>query len=249
MGGPNELNVYDEYGVPQAPELDNRPVGAPTPTDTTQLFVLNYGSLGQPQRETTDTGIQFMGARGYNLTTGQFLTPDPIPGGNETPYNYPNDPICRSDLSGFADESYQIFNFLITIGVDAVVIAACASFPPACLAISIGAGAASGALQGYLECVQSGHTGQDQFNDIMNGAVIGVVASGIGATLATPAIKGTVQVIRGPIKQSIKRVVKKYKLSSEYVVGKVIESSMTNILERGRTLSDRRKHGMNLGAL
>ena len=98
VSGPNELNVYDEYGVPQAPELDNRPVGVTDHTDTTQLFVLNYGSLGQPQRETTDTGIQFMGARGYNPITGQFLTPDPVQGGNETTYNYPNDAINRQDL-------------------------------------------------------------------------------------------------------------------------------------------------------
>ena len=98
--GPSELNVYDEYGLHQAPENDNRPVGIGNYADTSQLFVLTYGSLGQPQRETTDTGIQFMGARGYNPITGQFLSPDPVQGGNETPYNYPNDPINKSDISG-----------------------------------------------------------------------------------------------------------------------------------------------------
>ncbi len=82
--GPSELNVYDEYGVPQSPELDNRPIGLGVDKriDTTQLFVLTYGSLGQPQRETTDTGIQFMGARGYNPITGQFLSQYPMQGGN-----------------------------------------------------------------------------------------------------------------------------------------------------------------------
>ena len=100
VSGPNELNVYGEYGVQQTPELDNRPVGIGNYSDTTQLFVLTYGSLGQPQRETSATGIQFMGARGYNPITGQFLTPDPVQGGNETPYNYPNDPINKSDISG-----------------------------------------------------------------------------------------------------------------------------------------------------
>ena len=104
--GPSELNVYDEYGLHQAPENDNRPVGIGNYADTSQLFVLTYGSLGQPQRETTDTGIQFMGARGYNPITGQFLTPDPVQGGNETPYNYPNDPINKSDISGF-EENYD----------------------------------------------------------------------------------------------------------------------------------------------
>jgi RHS repeat-associated protein len=104
--GPSELNVYDEYGLNQAPENDNRPVGIGNYADTSQLFVLTYGSLGQPQRETSDTGIQFMGARGYNPITGQFLSPDPVQGGNETPYNYPNDPINKSDISGF-EENYD----------------------------------------------------------------------------------------------------------------------------------------------
>jgi RHS repeat-associated protein len=100
VAGPNELNVFDEYGVQQALNPEDRPDGVSTQPNPSSLFILNYGSLGQPQRETTDTGIQFMGARGYNPITGQFLTPDPITGGNETPYNYPNDPINMADISG-----------------------------------------------------------------------------------------------------------------------------------------------------
>jgi hypothetical protein len=41
-----------------------------------------------------------MGVRLYNPTTGRFLTTDPIPGGNENAYNYPNDPINLFDLDG-----------------------------------------------------------------------------------------------------------------------------------------------------
>jgi len=42
----------------------------------------------------------FMGVRAFNPVTGQFLSQDPVPGGNETAYNYPNDPINGSDLTG-----------------------------------------------------------------------------------------------------------------------------------------------------
>jgi hypothetical protein len=41
-----------------------------------------------------------MGARLSNPTTGRFTTTDPITGGNENAYNYPNDPIGESDVSG-----------------------------------------------------------------------------------------------------------------------------------------------------
>ena len=41
-----------------------------------------------------------MGARLYNSTTGRFLSRDPIQGGNETSFTYPQDPINRMDLTG-----------------------------------------------------------------------------------------------------------------------------------------------------
>jgi RHS repeat-associated protein len=96
---PSALNVFDEYGVNQPIDPASLQTGLAY-SDSRNLFINNYGSLGQAQRETTDTGIQFMGARGYNPITGQFLTPDTIRGGNETPYNYPSEPISTIDLSG-----------------------------------------------------------------------------------------------------------------------------------------------------
>jgi hypothetical protein len=41
-----------------------------------------------------------MGARVYNPVTNQFTSPDPVTGGNETIYTYPNDPINKTDFDG-----------------------------------------------------------------------------------------------------------------------------------------------------
>ena len=83
---------YTEYGIPVA----TRPVG------TAGVAVNGYGWLGAKQRTTTQTGILLMGARLYNPVTGLFTSLDPIYGGNDTPYTYPNDPINKQDTTGQA---------------------------------------------------------------------------------------------------------------------------------------------------
>jgi RHS repeat-associated protein len=243
--GPSELNVYDEYGLHQAPENDNRPVGIGNYADTSQLFVLTYGSLGQPQRETSDTGIQFMGARGYNPITGQFLSPDPVQGGNETPYNYPNDPVNKNDISGLADSFVWLINLLIAVAADVAVIAACAAFPPGCLIITIGAGLATGALQGYLESVESGHTGSKQTQDILDSAVFGGISSGFGGTMAKPLISGIKNVARGAAKRKVKRTINRYPIGTEYIAGKSIEIGVNAGLDQAKKLGAQRKLKLN----
>lgn len=59
------------------------------------------GWHGASQRPTdAASGLILMGARVYNPETALFTSPDPVPGGNVTPYVYPQDPINWSDTSG-----------------------------------------------------------------------------------------------------------------------------------------------------
>ncbi|MDR0481564.1 MAG: RHS repeat-associated core domain-containing protein [Cellulomonadaceae bacterium] len=81
------IGEYDEYGN----TLKQGPNTGP----------LNYGWQGIKERATnTLTGLIYMGARLYNPTTGHFTSPDPITGGNTTPYTYPQNPINSNDLDG-----------------------------------------------------------------------------------------------------------------------------------------------------
>ena len=57
----------------------------------------DYGWHGQQQRPTNHqtglTPLVEMGARQYSTQLGRFLETDPIRGGVDNDYNYPNDPI------------------------------------------------------------------------------------------------------------------------------------------------------------
>jgi RHS repeat-associated protein len=79
-------SVYDSFGNPQ--------------TSQTNTNLINYGSYGQQERATNTTGLILMGARVYNPETNQFTSKDPIKGGNENSYTYPNDPISFQDITG-----------------------------------------------------------------------------------------------------------------------------------------------------
>ena len=75
---------YTEYGAPR---------------DTTATAAVGgdrgYGWLGAKQRSTTSTfsaGLTLMGARFYNPATGRFTATDPVAGGNDNAYTYPQTP-------------------------------------------------------------------------------------------------------------------------------------------------------------
>lgn len=78
---------YDEFG--------NQDSGNPASTN-----LINYSAYGQAERATNTTGLILMGARVYNPETNQFTSRDPIAGGNENYFAYPNDSVGFSDMSG-----------------------------------------------------------------------------------------------------------------------------------------------------
>ena len=84
---------YTEYGAP----VTAQPVGQVGAAGN------GYGWLGGKQRTTTATiGLLLMGARLYNPVTGLFTSLDPVYGGNDTAYGYPNDPVNKQDTTGKA---------------------------------------------------------------------------------------------------------------------------------------------------
>ena len=85
-GGITGWNNYDEYGN--------------TAGGTADTGVVDYGWLGGKQRAVSGAGLTLMGARLYNVSTGTFTSTDPIEGGNDNAYTYPDDPINAFDLDG-----------------------------------------------------------------------------------------------------------------------------------------------------
>jgi len=111
-----------EYGVPRDPTLSNK-----------------YAWLGSKRRSADAlAGLVLMGVRLYNPATGLFLSVDPVSGGNDNAYAYPNDPVNDFDLDG--RWSWKSAAKWAGVGAMAACIIASAG---ACLAVSFAAAAIS----------------------------------------------------------------------------------------------------------
>ncbi|MDO5735228.1 MAG: DNRLRE domain-containing protein [Propionibacteriaceae bacterium] len=122
---------YTEYGHPTTL----------APTGISGAAGNGYGWLGAHQRTTTGIGITLMGARLYNPTTGLFTSPDPIHGGNETTYTYPNDPINKQDTTGQESRWRKVFKGVVIAGA---VVGALACGASIVCGVAVGAAAGLG---------------------------------------------------------------------------------------------------------
>ncbi len=160
-------SVYDSFGNPQ--------------TSQTNTNLINYSSYSQQERATNTTGLILMGARVYNPETNQFTSKDPVKGGNENSYTYPNDPLNGSDFSGL--------NFWFDIGVMVVgalvTSAICAATAGiGCLVGSIVVGAVGGFMKAGVKIKEENiHKSKiwSTFGDgLLSGAIDGALGAGFG---------------------------------------------------------------------
>jgi RHS repeat-associated protein len=154
--------------------------------------VLQYGWQGNAQREVAAAGLTLMGARLYNPSTGRFTSPDPVVGGNENAYNYPNDPINLQDTAGSKAKKKNPWGWLSSIlsvisGVlDVVSWFVCIANPIACLILKA-ASFIFGAVAAWIDCGYGGlHLGCILDIISLGMTVIGV-PNGVAA-IAKPAV-------------------------------------------------------------
>jgi RHS repeat-associated protein len=149
------LALYDPFGDPIDPSTGD--IGTATADDAvpdnTTTPGESFGWAGSHQKQydhVGDLATIEMGARQYIALLGRFLSVDPVAGGNSNAYNYPNDPINGSDLTGLFEWSVGLVAGWISTaaGIAGLVLDATGVGAPVGVlleVVSLGAGAVAAA--------------------------------------------------------------------------------------------------------
>jgi RHS repeat-associated protein len=168
-------SVYDSFGNPQ--------------TSQTNTNLINYSSYSQQERATNTTGLILMGARVYNPKTNQFTSKDPIKGGNENSYTYPNDPINAFDFSGLN----EWVKFGVMFGGAILGSLACISVVAVCLVAGVVIGVTGSFIDSSIEANERGYRGSSWSSYVIEqtsiGALTGLVGGGVGASALKQGLK------------------------------------------------------------
>ena len=165
-------SVYDSFGNPQ--------------TSQTNTNLINYSSYGQQERATNTTGLILMGARVYNPETNQFTSKDPMKGGNENSYTYPNDPINAFDflgLNGWFDLGVLVVGALVTSAICA------GTFGVGCLVGAIAVGAVGGFMKAGVKISEEKIPRSKIWSTLGEGILTGAIEGAIGFRLGKLAEK------------------------------------------------------------
>jgi hypothetical protein len=177
-----------------------------------------------------------MGARVYNPETNQFTSPDPVKGGNENSYTYPNDPINNSDFNGrwgfWADLAVNLL-------IGGLTAAACGVTAGLACPLIVGAVlvAVNGAASAAHDADMSGVKGKERDRQILNGAVsaviINTVTLGVGKLVAGPVAKIATKLANSKLGSKVisSKLAKKFNFGKEKLT-KVISKGLTKAVTK-----------------
>jgi RHS repeat-associated protein len=179
--------------------------------------LVTYDAYGQYERATTSQGLILMGARVYNPVTNQFTSADPVTGGNETSYTYPNDPINKTDFDGAYSEIHETLSTGLDIAVTALGWMACKGAFAICVGVSTFFGAVSGALKGIREANERGLKGWDYFSHLAGSVAIDAGSAAIGAVVGRGAEKLMSRIFKGI--KTTKKILRRFRTAADVSAG------------------------------